>query len=355
MMNIRPKNLLPRLVLTALLLATLPVAGCMPAAPPPEREDSNYLRWPPAPEIPRKIFRQSVSGPEELGIRSGLWQRLWRGLMGGAAEPLQLPHGVKSDEAGRIYVVDRLTRDLHIFDPDNNRYQHLLAAKTGLQSPLDVAVDPGRQRFFVSDGETGSIKIFALDSGRPLGVLDGEQIGRPTGLAIHAATDELLVVDTAHAAILRFSLAELTLVGSIGGKGEEAGRFNFPVAVAVGPAGRIHVVDSLNHRVQVFSAGGQFLLSFGSAGDGPGYFARPKGVAVDSEGNIHVLDALFDNVQIFDGEGRLLMAYGGPGQAPGRFWLPAAIFIDGRDRVYVADTYNRRIQIFQFLRGGELP
>ncbi|MFH7325811.1 6-bladed beta-propeller [Desulfurivibrio sp. C05AmB] len=354
-MKIRLKALLPRLVLLGLLAAALSAPACMPAAPPPEREDREYLRWPPAPEIPRVIYRQSVSGPEELGIRVGLWQRFRRGLLGEEPEPLQMPHGIKSDEAGRLFVVDRLTGGIHIFDPANNRYQNLLAARTGLQSPLDVAVDPDRQRFFVSDGETGAVKIFALDNGRPLGELTGEQIGRPTGLAIHPATEELLVVDTANSSILRFSLVDLALVGRIGGRGEEGGRFNFPVAVAVGPEGRIHVVDSLNHRVQVFGADGQFLLTFGSVGDGPGYFARPKGVAVDSEGNIHVLDALFDNVQIFDGDGRLLMAYGGPGQAPGRFWLPATIFIDGRDRVYVADTYNRRIQIFQFLRGGELP
>ena len=55
---------------------------------------------------------------------------------------------------------------------------------------------------------------------------------------------------------------------------------------------RIYVTDSLNCRIQVFEADGQFQRVFGSAGDGPGHFSRPKGVAVDRAGHVYVVDAL---------------------------------------------------------------
>ena len=332
-------------------LAALLLGGCSAGVTP---DQQSYLRWPPAPEVPRIIHLQNFSEPAHLAIRGSLAQRLWRGLTGNADLPLQRPHGVTTDEQGRIYVVDKVTRAIHIFAPEHNRYQRLAVADSGLRTPIDIAVDAQRQRFFVSDAEAGQVTIFAQDNGRALGVIGNLELTRPTGLAINPQTDELLVVDSAQATIMRIDLATLQLKGHIGGQGDTQGLFNGPVAVAIGPQGRIHVVDSLNHRIQVFTADGEFILAFGSAGVAPGYFSRPKAIGVDSEGNIHVLDTLFDNIQIFDSTGRLLMVYGGPGQQPGQFWLPSGLFIDSADRIYVGDTYNDRVQIFQFLAGGEL-
>ena len=49
------------------------------------------------------------------------------------------------------------------------------------------------------------------------------------------------------------------------------------------------VADSLNFRIQRFSASGDFLSSFGINGDRPGSFSRPKGVATDSHGHVYVV------------------------------------------------------------------
>lgn len=180
-------------------------------------------------------------------------------------------------------------------------------------------------------------------------------MGRPTGIAINPVTGELLVVDTMHSVILRFSLIDHSLKGVIGQEGKETGRFHLPTHISVSPAGNIHVTDSLNFRVQVLSPEGKYVSTFGAAGDSPGFFSRPKGVAVDSDGNIYVVDALFDNVQVFSTEGKLLMSFGKPGKELGEFWLPSGIFIDGKDMIYVSDSYNKRVQIFQYLKGGEQP
>jgi len=172
---------------------------------------------------------------------------------------------------------------------------------------------------------------------------------RPTGLALNPRSSELLVVDTLLSGILRFDLSTLAYKGILSGGGQAAGKLHYPTQVAVAPNGNIVVSDSLNFRVQVFSADGSFLREFGGAGDSPGRFARPRGVAVDSEGHIYVVDALFDNVQVFDEEGRLLLAFGSHGNGPGEFWLPAGIFIDSTDRIYVSDSSNHRVQVFRYL------
>ena len=78
------------------------------------------------------------------------------------------------------------------------------------------------------------------------------------------------------------------------------------------------MTDSLNCRIQIFSADGKFISQFGSSGDTSGHFGRPKGVAADSFGHIYVADAIFDNVQIFDATGRLLLNFGQSGDGRGR-------------------------------------
>lgn len=341
-------RILPLLVLAVALLSS----ACAQLAPP--RPTLPNMIWPEPPEIPRVALINLVHRPEDLGIRPSLMRRFWSGLIGQAAPEIGAPHGLTTDRAGRLYVVDKVLRQVHVFDEQGEGYHLIPESGPPLLAPIDVAVDERRGRIFVSDAEDRVVRIFS-EEGAPIGEIRRGLLGRPTGLAINTVTDELLVIDTEHAALLRFSLKDLQLQKLIGRQGEGGGLFNAPTAVAAAPDGSILVVDTLNHRVQILDAEGRFVLSFGTAGDAPGFFARPKGVAVDSQGNIHVVDSLFDNVQVFDREGQLLMAYAEPGHKPGRLWLPSGIAIDGRGRIYVADTYNRRVQVFQFLEGGDLP
>jgi DNA-binding beta-propeller fold protein YncE len=329
-------------------------AGCFKIAVP-EKEPTPVLLWPEPPEIPRISFVNAISRPEEMGIESGVFRNFFRYLAGKADTPLVNPHGVTADPEGRLYVVDHFLRKIHVYDPGGKRYSAFPGKEAALVSPIGIAVDDKRGRIYVSDSAGGVVRIFAREGWKPAGEIRGGEMGRPTGVAIHAANDELLVLDTLHSGILRFSLADHRLKGIIGREGNAEGTFHSPTHIAVSRAGNILVTDSLNYRVQIFTPGGRFLRGFGAAGDGPGYFSRPKGVAADSDENIYVVDALFGNVQVFDKEGRLLMAFGKPGHGFGEFWLPSGIFIDGRDRVFVSDSYNKRVQIFQYMKGGELP
>ena len=340
------------LCLAAGLLVFL--AGCFKGAVQ-EKGPTPVILWPEPPEIPRIHFLKAISRPEDMGIENGVIRNFFRYLAGKVDALMVNPHGVTVDAEGRVYVVDHFQRKIHVFDPGGKRYSVFPEKNGALVSPIGVAVDDKRGRIYVSDSAAGAIKIFNREGGKPAGEIRGGEMGRPTGVAVHAAKDELLVLDTVHSGILRFSLADHRLKGIVGKEGEGEGSFHAPTHIAVSRSGDILVTDSLNYRVQVFDPEGKFLRGFGAPGDGPGTFSRPKGVAADSDGNIYVVDALFANVQIFDKEGRLLMAFGKHGQGFGEFWLPSGIFIDGRDRIFVSDSYNKRVQIFQYMKEGELP
>ncbi|MGB5889143.1 MAG: 6-bladed beta-propeller [Thermoanaerobaculia bacterium] len=314
-------------------------------------ESTAPLVWPAPPAVPRIEFVQVISAPEDLDIGSGIWRKLRRALKG-SNEPRRIvrPHGMAKDSAGRLYVVDASYRAVHVFDPVKSTYTRFPKEPIrGFSNPIGVAVDD-EGRIFVSDSQSGVVHVFRDRGSVYVRALGEEVFERPTGIALDRSTGELLVLDSLASQLVAFDAATLRQKVVLGADGTAAGEFHFPTSVAVSTEGRLHVVDSLNFRVQVLASDRKFLFAFGAPGDGPGYFSRPKGVAVDSDGNIYVVDALFDNVQVFDREGRLLLAFGGPGQAAGQFWLPSEILIDKTDRIYVADTYNERIQVFQYLK-----
>ena len=56
-------------------------------------------------------------------------------------------------------------------------------------------------------------------------------------------------------------------------------------------------MDSNNHRVQRFTATGEFRAAWGGPGRAPGTLNSPWGVAVDSHGRVIILDTDNHRVQ----------------------------------------------------------
>jgi uncharacterized protein (TIGR03663 family) len=160
---------------------------------------------------------------------------------------------------------------------------------------------------------------------------------------------------------------ELSSVLSWGTIGTEPGLFNHPRGIAVGPNGNLHVVDSDNHRVQVFDSQGTFLREWGSQcnlatgvgcadldGDGPmgwgdGQFQEPWGIAVAGDGRVYVADTWNHRVQAFDSDGLFLTSWGTYGlttDATTLFYGPRDVTVDASGQVFVTDTGNKRIMVF---------
>jgi tripartite motif-containing protein 71 len=70
------------------------------------------------------------------------------------------------------------------------------------------------------------------------------------------------------------------------------------------------VVDSGNHRLQVFTPDGTFVGKCGRTGSGDGEFDQPWGITLDRGGNIYVADWKNHRVQKLSPEGKFLMKFG---------------------------------------------
>ncbi len=180
------------------------------------------------------------------------------------------------------------------------------------------------------------------------------QFDAPRDIAF-APDGTFYVADSRNHRVLHLN-AEGKLINSIGTYGASdfgaqkmapGGSFNEPWGLAVGPDGSVYVADTWNHRVQKFSAQGEFITMWGTFGAAESYdhFWGPRGVTVDQQGRVFITDTGNKRVVVFDKDGNGLTAFGGAGYGVGQFDEPVGIEVDDAGRLYIADTWNKRIQI----------
>ncbi|MHB8878130.1 MAG: NHL repeat-containing protein [Myxococcaceae bacterium] len=211
-------------------------------------------------------------------------------------------------------------------------------------SPMAVAVGPDGS-IYVADAGAGRV---VRKSGSSCTSIGAGVLQRPTGLAF--SEGRIWVVDPPAHRLISFSPDGREL-SRFGGRGDAAGEFNYPTAVATGKGGSLVVVDALNFRVAALSPSGQPLATVGEPGEGGGGFGRPKAVAVDELGRLYVTDAQHGVVVVFDPNWVFEYAFGGGGAGAGSLALPAGVAAS-EGVVFVADSFHHRVQIYEVL-GGE--
>jgi len=330
----------------------------------------DMLVWPNPPAITRIRWLDQLTGEpfdvDAINPKQKKKQSWMDRLAGGPTEqtikvkiPYQLlrPYGVAVDSTGKIYTADEGVDAIFIFNAETKgveliRNDH--EARFGLVNGL--ALDDN-DRLFVSDGRLRQIMVFNSKHEQE-SAFGADILARPGGIAIDRENRFLYVVDTENDQVVVFDADTFKLLRRIGVAGKKhtltaPGSFSLPTNVAVDKEGDVYVTDTLNNRVEIFDADGNFISMFGKHGDGPGYFARPKGIAVDGDGHIWVVDAYQDRVQVFDREGRLLIYVGGHGGYPGQFGAAYGIAIDKENRVIISEQYPGRLQIFRYVTDAE--
>lgn len=161
-----------------------------------------------------------------------------------------------------------------------------------------------------------------------------------------------------------FEVCSDSCLGGIQGSG--AGQFSFRAQdpdtfvfmhpqIAIDQAdGSLYVADTLNNRVQKFTASGAYTGQFGVGGSGDAEFNIPQGIAVDpSTRDVYVADTGNNRVQRFSSAGAYVSQIGpvAGGVAEGEFTRPKRVAVDSSGRLYVLDVGNARVQ--RFTSGGE--
>jgi DNA-binding beta-propeller fold protein YncE len=333
--------------LSGVVTATLLLVGC---ATTPKQEQKRLV-WPAPPLTTRIEFVRSIASEEDVGRDTTFSQQLLN-FLGGVTPPAKHivePMGLAvSDDGQRLYVSNYSRLAVFAFDFPQKTFTPI----EPLAHPAGLALD-AQEHLYVVEQAKKQITVFNRQ-GEKVRSITHPSIVRPTGIAIDRARGRIYLADTAQAKSTEHTIKifnmEGELIGTIGnGKGGQTGQFMFPTYLAVDPQGSLYVADTLNARVQVFDADGNYLKTIGQRGNAWGMFERPKGVALDSFENVYVVDSAWSNIQIFNQKGQVLLFFGGRGPIPGMLKNPTSIAIDRNNRIYVADFINHRVNVYQLV------
>lgn len=211
-------------------------------------------------------------------------------------------------------------------------------------NPADVAVD-GEGSILVVDFSNQRIQKFTQE-GQLLAGLESLP-SNPTCIAFNASNNRVYVGYTDHVQVLKSDLTNYSKFG-------DEGQLNYVRGIACDSTGKVYVVDSNNHRIQVFTAEGVLLRMFGKHCQVKGDLYSPNAVAIDSCDMVYVSQGTFlrnanhDNhcISVFTSEGQFVTSFGRKGDGPGEFKCPRGVVVDTNGLVYVCDEYNNRIQVF---------
>jgi sugar lactone lactonase YvrE len=363
-----------RLVISALLglamLTPISAFGDKKKKPVPTAHgpiDYSNIVWPNPPAVARIKYQafyaaEKISQVEaENGTKKAKWMDRLAGTQPEAESTkilfqLNEPYGLAVDSKNNLYVADQKVGAIFIFKTETRELE-MIKNKTHAHFAriIGLALDDD-DRLFVSDPGLRHVMVFDKTHKAIDVITDG--MAEPGGLAIDRGNRLLYVSDVKLDQVLVYDADSLKLKRKIGTTGHDheltsPGDFARPSGLAVDKDGNLYVADTLNNRIEIFDADGQFMRTFGKAGDGPGYFSRPKGVAIDGDGHIWVADGMQDRVQAFNQEAQLLISFGGHGLLPGQFQGIVNIAIDKNNRIFTSEIFPGRVQQFQYVNDAE--
>jgi len=334
----------------------------------PKVIDYSYIVWPNPPAIPRIRYINWYASDKQVRNTEGNVQKKskWMDRLAGTQTeeeafklPFSLiqPNGVVVDTKGRIYTADHKVGAIFIFDPETRDVELMKHGQHGnFTHIIGLAIDDN-DRLFVSDPVLRHVLVFNSQHKGEDVITEG--MVAPTDMTIDAKNRLLYVSDVELDQVLVYDADNFKLLRKIGTTGHKhelttPGDFSKPQGLAVDEDSNLYVCDTLNNRIQIFDADGNFIQTYGKNGDAPPNFARPKGITIDSDGHIWVADGVQDRLQVFNKDWQLLITLGGHGLLPGQFSGLVNITADNkRNRIITSEIYPGRLQEFRYITDTE--
>jgi hypothetical protein len=122
---------------------------------------------------------------------------------------------------------------------------------------------------------------------------------------IHARETELIRQLDVKTQDVQYLNSDLTFCNMFGEEGPGLGQFKYPWGIACDSAGKVHVADSGNHRIQIFTVKEIFLMMFS---DHKGRLNFPVSVAI-SDSMVYVSESNNHCISVFSSCGHFVTSF----------------------------------------------
>ncbi len=293
----------------------------------------------------------------------------------------KIPHGIWLREAtsvavdsdDNVFVFNRGNWPVLVFDPDGNLldkwgnddphagfrsfqdpYGQPVTGWAGsrFKRPHAIAIDHQDNVWLVDDvgcriykcDKKGRV-LMTVGTGVPAPRQSGDMFNKPTDVAISSATGDIFISDGYGNSRVHRLDSRGRHIKSWGQPGTAPEQFSLPHNIAVFGEDRVIVCDRENHRVQVFTVGGQFVKEWhvhkavsvfaGRGADINLYIAEqgPPPVQKDVPNIGHCL-----GIWTRDGDQVARLGAPLPGEEPDQFLWPHSVAVDSRGDIYVAEV-----------------
>lgn len=316
---------------------------------------------------------------------------------GGQARSAQFhePRAVAADGAGNFYVADTFNHRIRRVNPEGVITTVLGTGVAGFSGdggpgtqaqiywPHSVAVDPTGSAVFVADTANHRIRRLDLATGTVSTVAGSGQAGfggdggpataallRGPKAVLAGLGGEIFIADTANDRVRRVdpsgTITTVAGTGAAGFSGDggpaTSAQLYAPRALALDPAGNLHVADDNNDRIRKIDGAGVITTVAGAGttgyeGDGgPATAAllnRPRGVVFDAEGNLYLADSGNHAIRMVDPAGTIITVAGngrrgfdgdgGPAE-DARLFSPRGVAVGPAGALFIADSGNDRVR-----------
>jgi len=241
--------------------------------------------------------------------------------------------GVATDSRDRVYVYNRGTHPIVVFDPEGNVLSHW--GDDFLPHAHGIYID-GDDVLWLTDQKAQAVFKCTTDGGilQTIGTpgrigADGVPFHDPTD-AFPTASGEIFVSDGYGNARCHQFNADGELMASWGKPGTGTGEFVLPHSVWVDPRDRVWVADRENRRIQLFDRDGGFIEEWTD-------IARPTDFhAVDDE--VVFVAELDAGIAVLDLDGGVVARFGAMGTGTGQFVAPHGIWLDRQGCIYLCEV-----------------
>ena len=252
------------------------------------------------------------------------------------------PYGIFVNSNNSIYIPNRQTGEIHIWQNDN--YRNPTKTISGsLSDPLSLFVTTNGD-IYVDNGKNGHVDKWIVENETWISVMNVKSACYGLFLDIYGGL--YCSMHRNHRVDKIWSNGTTTIVAGAGVNGSESNMLNSPWGIFVDINLDLYVADHNNNRIQLFRLNQRNGITV--AGNGSAYatikLRFPTGIALDGDQHLFIVDLNNRIIRSEENVFRCIFGCSGGGSTNDKLSGPRTMSFDSYGNIYVIDRDNNRIQ-----------